>query len=89
MKLLQDTHATMNFTNNGGIVKLALWVLLFAMSHYAFLDGKTLIANLAVRAKGSDIEEGGDNIGHDGKTMMAKDHRNNHAAAKHELLMSC
>jgi len=48
-----------------------------------------LIANFAVRAKGSDIEEGGDNIGHDGKTMMAKDHRNNHAAAKHELLMSC
>jgi len=67
MKLLQDTHATSNFTNNGGIVKLALWVLLFAMSHYALLDGKTLIANLAVRAKGSDIEEGRDNIGHDGK----------------------
>ena len=67
MKLLQDTHATSNFTNNGGIVKLALWVLLFAMSHYALVDGKTLIANLAVRAKGSDIEEGGENIGHDGK----------------------
>lgn len=87
MKLLQDTHATSNFTNNGGIVKLALWVLLFAMSHNTLLDGKTLIANLAVRAKGSDIEEGGDNIGHDGKTMMAnKVHRNNHHAAAKQLI---